>query len=53
MRKHSTDERFDECRFEENLARLEKDVSLLSRKVILVSDTAPPKVQREVTTPKH
>lgn len=48
-----TDPKTGECRFEENLTRLEKDVSLLSLKVILVSDTAPLKVQKEVSTPKN
>jgi hypothetical protein len=39
--------------YEANLAQLERDVSLLSRKVILVSDAAPPKVEREVPLKQH
>lgn len=34
-------------RYERNLANLEKDVTLLSRKVILVSNSAPEKVKKE------
>jgi hypothetical protein len=36
-------------RFERNLASLEKDVTLLSRKVILVSNSATEKVRKEST----
>ncbi|KAG0617776.1 hypothetical protein M758_4G014200 [Ceratodon purpureus] len=39
--------------YEENLLQLEKDVSLLSRKVILVSNSAPPKIRREILPPQH
>ncbi len=34
-------------RYERNLANLEKDVTLLSRKVILVSNSATEKVKKE------
>jgi len=44
---------FIECSYEANLAQLERDILLLSQKVILVSDTAPPKVEREVPLKQH
>lgn len=44
---------FVKCRYEANLLQLEKDVSLLSRKVILVSNSALSKVKREILPPVH
>uniref|UniRef100_A0A7I4DUI1 Enkurin domain-containing protein n=1 Tax=Physcomitrium patens TaxID=3218 RepID=A0A7I4DUI1_PHYPA len=36
-------------RYEENLSQLERDIALLSRSVILVSDSVPAKVQKALT----
>ncbi len=41
------------CRFERNLTNIEKDVTLLCRKVVLVSDSAPAKIRQESTGSMH
>ncbi|CAK9224941.1 unnamed protein product [Sphagnum jensenii] len=40
-------------RFERNLTNIEKDVTLLCRKVVLVSDSAPAKIRQESTGSMH